>query len=470
LDNSASASPPTILTGWQGRKVTLIGLGRRTHVALAHFLVNQGAQVRVSEAKSAAELTLELNLIRDLPLDLRLGGHHVEDVADAEIVFVTPGAPRDLPVLLAARRRGIPISSEIELLFARCRAPIVGITGSAGKSTTTTLVGKMLAAAGRTVSVGGNIGVPLIEQVDAIQPDEWVVLELSSYQLEALHESAHVGAILNVTPNHLDRHPTFEHYRDSKLNLVRYQHPGDIAVLGADDPVASSLAAQCPAEIRWFSGRRPVERGAFLTGVDLVVRNEAGDSVFGRVDRLKLPGRHNVLNVLAAATISHAVGIEPATIGEVAASFGGIEHRLELVRELDGVRYYNDSIATSPERTVAALRSFERPVVLIAGGRSKHLPCDELAEAILEKTRAVVTMSELAEEIEDAVHRHDNGGGARIERADSLADAISRARRLANPGDAIVLSPAGTSFDWFRDFEDRGQQFKSIVAALAVEG
>ncbi len=470
LDNSASASPPADLASLRGRKVTLIGLGRRTHVALARFLIRQGAQVRVSESKPAAELELELGLVHDLPLELRLGGHHDEDVADAEIVFVTPGAPRDLPVLLAARRRGISISSEIELLFSRCRAPIVGITGSAGKSTTTTLVGKMLAAGGRTVSVGGNIGVPLIERVDAIQPDEWVVLELSSYQLEALRQSAHVGAILNVTPNHLDRHPTFEHYRDSKLNLVRYQQPGDIAVLGADDPVAASLAAQCPAEIRWFSGQRPVDRGAFLADLDLVVRDEAGDSVFGRADALKLPGWHNVLNVLAAATIARAVGIAPATIGEVAASFGGVEHRLELVGELDGGRYYNDSIATSPERTVAALRSFERPVVLIAGGRSKHLPCDELAEAILQKTRAVVTMSELAEEIEDAVRRRDTRGAARIERADSLADAVGRARRLARPGDAIVLSPAGTSFDWFRDFEDRGQQFKSIVATLAVEG
>ncbi len=216
----------SLLDDFRGRQVTLVGLGARTHVALARYLVRQGARVRISERKPREQLSRELELIADLPVDLRLGGHRPEDVLDADVVFVSPGVPREIPILQLARDRGIPISSEIELLFARCRAPIVGITGSAGKTTTTTLVGEMLRADARSVYVGGNIGVPLIEKVDDIAADSWVVLELSSYQLEALRRGARIGAILNVTPNHLDRHPTFEHYRESKFNLLRYQTPG----------------------------------------------------------------------------------------------------------------------------------------------------------------------------------------------------------------------------------------------------
>jgi UDP-N-acetylmuramoylalanine--D-glutamate ligase len=481
-------------SSFRGRQVTLIGLGRRTHVALARFLVAEGAQVRVSERKTAEALALELGLVADLPLDLRLGGHQEADVAGADVVFVTPDAPRSLPILEAARRNDIPISSEIELVFARCRAPIVGITGSAGKTTTTTLVGKMLQATGRSVRVGGNIGVPLVEEIDRVQPDELVVLELSSFQLEALQQSAHVGAILNVTPNHLDRHPTFEHYRDSKFNLVQYQRPGDVAVLGSDDPVAASLAERCRGQIRWFSGRSPVSIGAFRHGDELIVRDQAGETAFARTNELLLPGAHNILNVLAAAAVARAVDASPEAIRSVTTTFPGVEHRLELVRDVAGVGYYNDSIATSPERAAAALRAFDRPVVLIAGGRSKHLPWDELTDLILDRARAVVTLGEMAEEIEAAIaaavarrgaagHRFEAlaqassnasatastssvAGSVPVVRASSLADAVTRARELARPGDAVLLSPAGTSFDAFRDFEDRGQQFKAIVTEL----
>ncbi len=461
-----SQVPPVLRRDLRGRRATLIGLGRRTHVALARYLIRQGAIVRISEQRSADQLASELELVRDLPLDLRLGGHQESDVADADVVFVTPGAPRNLPVLDAARRRGIPISSEIELLFARCAAPIVGITGSAGKTTTTTLAGAMIATGVKPVYVGGNLGVPLIEQVDDIPPDAWVVLELSSFQLEGLGQSAHVGAILNVTPNHLDRHPSFEHYRESKFNLLRYQSPDDVAVLGADDPVATSLARRCVGGVRWFSAAGEVRIGACRRGDTLVVRDAAGEAAFADVRDLRLPGAHNVLNVLAAAALARAADVPPAAIGQVATTFRGVEHRLELVRELNGVAYVNDSIATSPERTVAALHSFARPVVLIAGGRSKHLPTDELGQAIVDRARAVVTIGEMAEEIEDAVRRHDRERRVAVERAGSLADAVARARRLARPGDVVILSPAGTSFDQFRDFEERGEVFKAAVHAL----
>ncbi|HEX5418198.1 MAG TPA: UDP-N-acetylmuramoyl-L-alanine--D-glutamate ligase, partial [Chloroflexota bacterium] len=388
---------------FRNKRVTLIGLGRRTNVHLARFLVRQGARVRISEQRSADALAEELALIRELPVELTLGGHRESDVTDAEIVYVTPGVPRELPILVAARERGIPISNEIELLFARCPAPIVGITGSAGKTTTTTLTGLILSQGARRVFVGGNIGTPLIDRVDTIAPDDLVVLELSSFQLETIPQSAHIGALLNVTPNHLDRHGTFENYRESKFNLLRYQGPADIAILGADDPVAASLVDRCAAEVRWFSNQTEVARGAFRRGDDLLVRDEGGEAVFAEVSALRLPGDHNVRNVLAAAAISRAAGASVEQIAGVVTSFGGVEHRLEHLRELNGVSYYNDSIATAPERTMAALRSFSRPVILIAGGRSKHLPTDELAREIARHARAVVTTGEMAEEIEEAV-------------------------------------------------------------------
>jgi len=450
-----------------GRHFTLIGLGRRTHVALARFLVRHGAYVRISEHKSLDDLRDELALIADLPVEIQAGGHHPEHLRDADAVFVTPGAPRDLPILVDARRLGIPITNEIELVFERCRAPIIGITGSAGKTTTTSLVGAILRADDRSVIVGGNIGMPVIEIVDDLGPNTWVVLELSSYQLETLRHRPAVGAILNVTPNHLDRHPTFEHYRESKFNLLRQQLPTDQAILGVDDPVAASLADRCPGDVRQFSIRDDVPIGTFLSGDELRVRDPGADATFARTTDLILPGRHNILNVLAAAAISRAVEVPPSVIAGVAHSFPGVEHRLEFVRELAGVLYFNDSIATAPERTAAALRAFDRPIVLIAGGRSKHLPLDEVAALACEKTRAVVTFGEMADEISEAVLAKRVGAQPALERGQDLSEALEVARYLAQAGDAVVLSPAGTSFDQFRDFEERGKRFKQLVHALA---
>jgi UDP-N-acetylmuramoylalanine--D-glutamate ligase len=462
VGNSRGRSPDYV--NLRGQRVTLVGLGRRTNVALARFLVKRGALVRISEQKPADELHDELALVAGLPIALHLGGHQDADVEDADIVFVTPGVPRELAILETARRNGVPISSEIELLFALCQSPIVGITGSAGKTTTTTLVGEMLARGDRPVYVGGNIGTPLIDRIDEISSNAWVVLELSSYQLENLRQSAPIGAILNVTPNHLDRHPTFEHYRESKFNLVRFGLSGDIAVLGADDPEATALAARCPAEVRWFSASQIVDVGSYRQGTTLRVR-DAVDAEYCDTRELRVPGEHNVRNVLAAAAIARAAAISIESIGQVAREFGGVEHRLEHVRELEGVDYYNDSIATSPERTVAALRAMTRPVVLIAGGRSKHLPTADLASEIVRRTRVVVTLGEMAAEVESAVRAIDPNA-VEVIRVETVDDAVRRARAIARRGDVVLLSPAGTSFDMFRDFEERGRIFKESVNAL----
>lgn len=455
----------TMVGDFHGKLATLVGLAR-SNIALARYLIRLGARVRVTDRKPPEQLTRELEAIESLPIELRLGGHREEDVTDADVVFISPVVPRDLPILVAARDRGIPISSEIELFFARCRAPIIGITGSAGKTTTTTLVGEMLRADGRSVLVGGNIGVPLIDRVDEITPDSWAVLELSSFQLEGLAQSPRVGAILNVTPNHLDRHPTFEHYRESKFNLLRHQAVDDVAVLGADDPVASGLASRCSGTVRWFSGRSDVTVGAFRRDEVLVARDEAGDTSLCTTSELKVPGDHNVLNVLAATAVSRSVGVDLAAIRKVITTFRGVEHRLELVRELGGISYFNDSIATAPERTLAALRAIRRPIVLIAGGRSKHLAMEHLAAEIVERTRALILIGEMADEIEHAIRACSGGERLSIERAASLEAAVRRARALARPGDAVLLSPSGTSFDQFRDFEDRGRHFKDAVHRL----
>ena len=449
-----------------GRGVTLIGLGARTNVELARYLARRGARVTISDQKPADQLALEIGLLGDLPVTLALGGHRDEHVAGADYVFVSPGVPRELPILVAAREAGAVISSEIELLFAECASPIVGITGSSGKTTTTTLVGRMLQLAGRKTWVGGNIGVPLINRLDEIGADSWVVLELSSFQLETMTVSPTVGAVLNVTPNHLDRHGTMAAYTAAKANVIRHQRATDAAVLGLDDPIASGLAPLCPGRVAHFSLRDSVAEGACLRGGDLVIRRDGAESVICRADEVRLRGKHNLLNVLAAATIAGAAGVEVAAIREVATSFGGVEHRIEPVREIAGATWYNDSIATTPERTCAALRSFAEPIVLIAGGKSKHLPLDEMCELIVARCRAIVTIGPMAEEIESALRETVGSERMTVERGGDLDRAVAIARRLARPGDAVVLSPAGTSFDAYRDFEARGNHFRELVAAL----
>jgi len=446
-----------------GKKTTLLGLGARTSVELARYLVRRGADVTITDRKPAEALALEIGLLGDLPVRLVLGGHPEEVIVGADVVFVTPGAPRDLPVLVEARRRGVELSSEIELLFAECRSPIVGITGSSGKTTTTTLVGLILEADGRRVSIGGNIGVPLIDKLDEIGDDSWVVLELSSFQLEEMAASPHIAAVLNVTPNHLDRHKTIEAYTAAKANILRYQGPQDHAILGLDDPIASSLAPLSRGRVTCFSHERKVEAGAWLSGDAVVLRRATGDEEICRTGEIRLRGEHNVWNVLAASAISGAAGASAAAIRSVVTSFAGVEHRIEPVRTLDGVTYYNDSIATTPERTIAALRSFSEPTVLVVGGRSKHLPLDEMAALAARKCRAVVTFGEMSDEVREALASLPDTD---VRDGGDLESAIKVARALARPGDVVLMSPAGTSFDAYRDFEARGARFKEIVQGL----
>ena len=447
------------------KKVTVVGLGMEG-VALVRFLVRQGAQVTVSDSKPAERLTSSLEQIAGLPVRLSLGGNRPEDATGADIVFTSPGVPLDIPALAAARERGVPLSNSMGLFFDLCPCHfIVGITGSSGKTTTTALVGSILEAAGDKVFVGGNIGVTLVDKLAEITPDTRVVLEMSSFQLSIMGQSPRVAAITNITPNHLDQHRSMEEYIEAKKNIIRFQGAGDFAVLNADDPVTRNLVGETAAHVLLFS-QKPIPEGdgVFLRDNWIILRRKGHETPILPVDRISLLGRHNWENVMTACAIAAACGVSPKPMAKAVAAFRGIPHRLEWVRELNGVDYYNDSIATTPERAAAALRSFDPPVVLLAGGRDKHLPLDPLVGEVRQHCKAVVLYGESAPLLEEALR------GAQLAdmvRCQSFSEAVAAAHRIAARGEVVLLSPACTSYDLFEDFQERGREFKRLVWELA---
>jgi len=465
---------------FEGKRATIIGLAREG-MALARFLAERGAIVTVSDLKNEQELQENITKLKGLPIHFVLGGHPGEILSQTDVLFLSPGVPLEAPIVAEAKRRGIPISSETSLFTELCPAPIIGITGSSGKTTTVSLVGQMLEASGFRTWIGGNIGQPLIGHLEEIEPIDKVVMELSSFQLEIMEWSPPIAAILNITPNHLDRHPSMEAYTQAKLNIVRFQRPGDVAVLGCD--LISNLKSQISnlkSQILSFSLNEEVEEGAFLRDGEIILKLGGAEQRICSADEIKLLGRHNLENVLAACAIAGVAGASRQAMADVATSFEGVEHRLELVRELGGVRYYNDSIATSPERTVAALRSFDQPIVLLAGGRDKHLPWDEMARLTLQKARLLILFGEAAPIIEKAIRVSSFGTSASsvepfrvsrdleefVHRCQTLDEAVEAAAREAQPGDVVLLAPGGTSFDAFSDFAGRGERFRELVKAL----
>ena len=451
---------------WSGRPVTIVGLAREG-VALVRYLAPKGAVITVSDAKSEADLakTGALDQIAGWPVRLAVGGNRPEDLIGADVVFVSPGVPKDLPFLEEARRAGTRLSSETELFFANCRGTIVGITGSSGKTTTTNLVGDILAVAGHPTYVGGNIGRPLIEQVDAIPPEAYAVLELSSFQLEGFHRSPPIAAVTNITPNHLDRHPSMEHYTQSKANLIRHQEPGDWAILNADDSGSRPLDELVRGRALYFGHLAAGQEGAYQSDDQLFLRLAGEDRPVLARSEIPLRGDHNVNNVLTAIAVAAACGIESQMMVQAIRAFRAVEHRIEFVREIRGVAYYNDSIATAPERTLAALLSFSEPVVLLAGGRDKHLPWDTLAREIARRCRAVLVFGEAAGLISRVLATIP--GAPPVTHCLTVEEATHRAAGIAQPGDVVLLSPGCTSYDQFRDFEERGRLFKDVVGAMS---
>jgi UDP-N-acetylmuramoylalanine--D-glutamate ligase len=472
--------------------VAIVGAAREG-AALAQYLVRSGARVTLHDARPETALARRLTELQPLGLRLALGWAP-PDLLDVDILFLSPGVPPSAPLVQQARQRGVPMSSEPRLFIQSCVAPIVGITGSSGKTTTTSLTGRMYVVAGKTTWVGGNIGVPLTEHLlQSGQPDV-AVMELSSFQLELFSPhyqaadverrrsaasravsiegwSPAIAAVTNITPNHLDRHPSMDEYVQAKANIVAFQAARDTAALNLDDALSRGLAVLAPGRVLYFSLTQIVEEGAFVRGDSMVVRFNGHESAIGRIGETKLRGMHNIMNILAASCCAVAGGVEAEAIREVATTFAGVPHRLELVRVWRGASFVNDSIATSPERAIAALRAYDEPLLLLAGGRDKHLPWGEWADLVLERVRVVIAFGEAIRIIEQALSEaRGRRGGTRdaplFRVADSLDQAVLTAAELVRSGDVVLLSPGGTSFDAFEDFEARGQRFRDLVAAL----
>ena len=452
------------------KKATIIGLAREG-VALAEYLARNGVKVTVSDLKPREELAAPLKALSGVPVEFVLGAHPPE-ILDCDQLFISPGVPLDSPIILEAQRRGIPISGESRFFLEHCPAPVIGVTGSSGKTTTVRLSSEILTTAGFRTWIGGNIGEPLTPHLDQIALDDKVVMELSSFQLKIMASSPRIAVILNITPNHLDRHPTMEDYIEAKKQIMRFQGPGDVTVLGHDNETTRRLVPFAKGQVALFSLETEVAEGAFLRHQQIILRLGGRERVICHEGDVKLLGRHNLANVLAAITIAGLAGADADAMWDVILSFRGVEHRLEPTREINGVSYYNDSIATSPERAAAALRSFDRPIVVLAGGQDKHLPWDELADLMLHKTRAVVLFGQAADLIDSALvaararSRTALDRTPVVRRGGSLEEAVAIAHRLAQPGDVVLLSPGGTSYDAFKDFTERGEFFKTLVRAL----
>lgn len=464
-----------------GKRILIVGFGRQGK-ALARWLPKVGATVVVNDSRT--EQTLKLNR-RDYPgVRFILGEHPDTAINGIALVCVSGGVPLDLPMLELARQRNLPITNDAQLFLERCPAPVIGITGSAGKTTTTTLVGEIVRLAGYKTWVGGNIGDVLLDVLPDIARDDVVVMELSSFQLELMDISPQVGAILNITPNHLDRHKTMDAYIDAKLNIIRHQNSSNIAVLSADNPITKSLEVAVKGELAQFSNRTMVLNGTFAIGNRLMVSGTASYDYVPHVlcekDEIPLIGEHNVQNVLAACAIAGSLGlaadrpgISPETMREAILNFKPVPHRLETVRVLNGVRYVNDSIATAPERLVAALRSFDEPLILLLGGADKDLPWDEAVHLSLQKAEAIILFgAEGKKQVREKAGQLFKLRGADeriLHTADDLDGAVAKAFEIAQEGDVVLLSPGGTSYDAYDNFAERGEHFRQLVNALVSE-
>ncbi len=456
---------------WSGKQVLVIGAARQG-IALARYLALHGAQVILNDQHPVEALAEARLSLVNLPVTWACGGHPLELLDGTDLVCPSGGVPLNIPLIVEARRRGIPLSNDSQIFLEICPCRTIGITGSAGKTTTTSLVGRMVTQdlGEEHAWVGGNIGMPLLSIVDQITSDDLVIMELSSFQLEIMTRSVNIAAVLNITPNHLDRHGTMEAYRQAKERIIRQQTAQDCVVLGRDDPGAWSLAHQALGEVRSFGAQRPPTdfKGSYLDGEQVCLWDGQNTRPVLSGKMIPLRGEHNIYNVLAACAISDAAGVPVEAMRTAIKDFMGVPHRLERVRSWNGAVWYNDSIATAPERAMAAIHSFDEPIVLLAGGRDKNLPWEDFAALVHQRVDHLILFGEAVDLIYRAVHA--DAASARpytLERCDNLEQAVQAAARVAEPGDVVLLSPGGTSFDEFRDFEARGEAFRKWVLELA---
>ena len=444
------------------KTVAVIGIGV-SNTPLLELLLAEGIRVTACDKRSREQMGEQAEHLEQLGCELHLGADYLKDL-DADVIFRTPGLRPDVPEIAACVDRGAVLTSEMEVFFEVCPCTIIAVTGSDGKTTTTTIIAELLKAAGKRVWVGGNIGHPLLCEADGMLATDYAVLELSSFQLMTMKHSPHIAVVTNLAPNHLDVHRDMVEYVAAKENIFRHQSGEDVAVFNADNDITAEQFRRAPGRARLFSRQDEVADGVFLRGEDIVCRSGGHERVVMTTGDIKIPGVHNVENYMAA--IAAVDGLVPdEVIRDFAREFGGVEHRIELVRTYRGVRYYNDSIASSPSRTIAGLRSFHEKVILIAGGYDKHIPFDVLGPEIVEHVKLLVLCGATADKIRAAVENAPGyqPGKPEIRDVTPFTAAVEAARDRAQPGDVVTLSPACAAFDQFKNFAERGKFFKSIV-------
>jgi len=481
---------------WSGKKVLVIGIARQG-IALARYLAQHGARIIVNDRRQIDQLVDAQGALRDEPVQWIVGGHPLSVLDGVDLVCISGGVPSDLPIVAEASKRGIPISNDSQIFLEVCPCKVVGITGSAGKTTTTTLFGLIAQAAvdelenasqergenssglsyidyDSKVWVGGNIGSPLISVVDQMQPDDLAVMELSSFQLEMMDRSPDVAVVLNITPNHLDRHKTMENYIAAKSRIIEFQSSQDAAVLNLDDQVVSNLKDDINGRLVAFGKQKIAENIPCVSfdpdfnSVQITSPKEQGEKQIIVINHNDIPlrGEHNLMNVIAACATALACGISPMAMRSGVKKFSGIPHRLEFVRSWGGGAWYNDSIATAPERAIAAIHSFSEPLILLAGGRDKDLPWDGFASLVCERVKHLILFGEAVGVISAALNKYEKKSDITVTVCSGLLEGVKAAATKVDEGDVVLLSPGGTSFDEFVDFEARGEAFKKWVMEL----
>ena len=444
-----------------GKNITVIGIGI-SNLPLIKYLVSLGANVTACDRRSAEDLGENYTELEKLGVKFNLGDGYLNNLS-GDMIFKTPGMRYDVPELLKAKENGSIVTSEMEVFFEVCPSHIIAVTGSDGKTTTTTLIHKMMTDAGYKTWLGGNIGNPLLTDTEKMKENDWVILELSSFQLHTMRKSPEIAVITNISPNHLDMHKDYKEYIDAKKNIMLYQNEGDTLIVNADNQVTADIGKSANGAVKYFSRNGMAD--VYLDG-NIIKR---GIVEILNIKDIKIPGMHNVENYMAAiAAVSGLVSKE--VIVNVAKTFGGVEHRIELVRTLDGVKYYNSSIDSSPNRTINTLSVFPNKVIMIAGGKDKGIPYDEIGPALAEHVKVLILIGATSDKIQEAldaeINKTGNGKDIEVIRATSYEDAVNTARSKAHDGDVVLLSPASTSFDMFRNFEERGNLFKKIVNEL----
>ena len=451
------------LDSLQGKTVAVIGIGVSNR-PLIELLAARGISVTARDRQQRQALGDYAGHLEAMGCRLCLGEEYLDGLNE-DVIFRTPGMRPDVPELAAAVARGSTLTSEMEVFFEVCPCPIIAVTGSDGKTTTTTIIAELLRSAGKTVHLGGNIGHPLLAETPSIQPEDVAVLELSSFQLMTMGRSPHIAVITNLSPNHLDVHKDFAEYITAKENIFTHQNAQDIAVFNADNSITAQQAERALGRARLFSRKNEVEDGGFLRDGKIIARHDGQERVVMNREDIRLPGEHNVENYLAAIAAVDGM-VSDDRIAAFARSFGGVEHRIELIRTLDGVRWYNDSIASSPSRTIAGLRAFPEKVILIAGGKDKGISYAELGPVVNDHVKLLLLCGATAGVIRESVEQAENYQGLEIIDVADYHQAAQIARERAVEGDVVILSPASTSFDRFKNFMERGKAFKEVVNGL----